>query len=41
MTDNAVVQAQRSPALSHAVDEFVRRIDRGSLSNKLDGEWDN
>ena len=41
MTDNAVVQAQRSPALSHAVDEFVRRIDRSSLSNKLDGEWDN
>ena len=27
MTDDAVVQAQRSPALSHATDEFLRRID--------------
>ena len=27
MTDDAVIQAQHSPALSHAADEFLRRVD--------------
>src|SRR5436309_15312818 len=37
MTDNAVVQVQRSPAVSNAVDEFVGGTERGSLCNMLDG----
>jgi Gas vesicle protein len=40
MTDAAVVNAQRSPALSHAVDEFVRRVDHGS-PGAAPPEWDN
>jgi hypothetical protein len=37
MTDDAVIQAQHSPALSHATDEFLRRV---HTSTKSDGAWD-
>jgi hypothetical protein len=32
MTDDAVIQAQHSPALSHAADEFLRRVDHHSTT---------